>query len=343
MTSHLTATHQNFCVLLTTLAASGVVTHPSMAWSQELPPETSSFEALTPGQQAHLSLLGERIELALEEERYEHALATIAEAEAILPHPNLLLLRASALEGLGQYPLARSAIEDFLALRPEHERAQELKVKLQDLQNRQNSLHGQPNAGSLTIESEPPGAYVEFRDRAGKLKGSTPTVAIPVTRETTFYLLISRTGYVTQERTVEVKPGEHRTLHVTLKQRAPAPDTHMAREASSREARRKESASRGALPWVLWGMGLSGVGGMLVTEHRIQQLESMAPLDSAEQRQLDRARGLFVTSTIVAVAGSIGGTLVWIARAPSEPGLTTSSRESRRQLVLGPGWLSLSF
>ena len=69
MTSHLTATHQNFCVLLTTLAASGVVTHPSMAWSQELPPETSSFEALTPGQQAHLSLLGERIELALEEER----------------------------------------------------------------------------------------------------------------------------------------------------------------------------------------------------------------------------------------------------------------------------------
>lgn len=326
--SRLIASRQNLCVLLTTLLL-GALHCPATSHAQ------STFEELSPAQQQQLSLLGERIQLALEEGRHEHALATIEEAEDILPHPTLLLWRAEALEALGQYDRARATLEDFLARRPDHERAPELKVKLQDLQNRKNSLYRRSDTGSLTIDSTPPGAHVAFRDRDGRLKGSTPTVPIPVTRETTFYLIISRRGYASQERTIEVKPGEHRTLHVTLRQLEPAPDTRVDTTQGA------TPSSRGSLPWVLWGMGLVGVGGMIATQHRIQQFESMRPLDTTEQRQLARARGFFVGSALLAIAGSLGGTIVWIARTPGDPSPTSTA--NLRQARLGPGWLSLHF
>lgn len=307
------------CILICTL------TLCPDARAQDIQQEPS-FEALDALSQQRISELLDLIEGAVALERYDSALSYLDEAQQLFDHPEFWLDRARILEAMGRHQEAAGWIKRFTLVRPDSPRTTTLSrraIALANTPDRPNTISA---AGSLRITSSPQGAKVTFRDQSATLKGSTPTIAIPVTRPKTFIVTVSKPGYLSEERDIAVKPGEARKLDVTLSK---DPDSPLWKPELA-QPQTTHHHSRGAGPWLLWGLGAAGVAGMIVSSQRTAQLDAMAANGENVSRERSRTRGVFIASTTAAFAGVIGGTLLWFARSPEHHAGTTS-------LILSPG------
>ncbi len=294
---------------------------PHLTYAQD-----TTSDTLSPMEQRRLRSLQSQITDALKNKDYTTTLQLIDKAQELTSPHTFLLQRAEALEGLAQYRAAQALYQRHIDLFPDDPQTPALKVKVQDLEHRHNALSPKHTSGSLQITSEPVGAYVSFTNMNGRLKGSTPTVDIPVTRDTTFYLIISKYGYLDEKRTVTVKPGEKRVVHVTL-ERDSSVMTTLPEDTTN-------TYSRGAAPWVLWGVGLAGFTGMLLSYNHLTML-SRNP--DATTRQMNRTRALFAASTVAAIGGTLGGSILWIIRTPKAPTMQGS------RLQFSPTSITLHF
>ncbi len=273
--------------------------------------EEPSFEALDATTQQRLEELLDLITEATEQERYDSALSYLDEAQQLFDHPEFWLDRARILEAQGKYQEAAGWIRRFTQVRPDSPRTTTLSRRAQALANTPDRPPRTSASGSLRITSSPPGAKVSFKDQSALLKGSTPTIAVPVQRPKTFVVQVSKTGYIATEESITVKPGEAKILHVDLERDPDAQQTMTLAELDH-----PAQQGRGAGPWVLWGIGAAGFTGVFLSSRWSQDLNARDARGEPVAQEQRRARNLFALSTVIAFTGTIGGTLMWLLHEP---------------------------
>jgi hypothetical protein len=207
---------------------------------------------------------GELISQALEERnagRFEEAQVLFARAHALFPNARTLRALGMVEFELRHYRASAQYLEQALAAQVRPLDAT-LRTSVLELVAR-----AQVYLGKLALNVEPRDASVELDGAAVALDTAQP-LQVDFGEHT---LEVSAPGYVPEERTVNVRAGETKTLRIRLNATpsAAVADASPAIAPSGSDASPTPASHRGpgALPWVLVGAGgamLAGGGVLLV-------------------------------------------------------------------------------
>lgn len=308
-----------------------LLTFPARAFAQEEPSPTTDeapasegaeedelprIDALTEPQQRELANLIELGETTSARGELEKSLSYFQDAYRLFPHPQLLYRIGSLQDQLERYQEAADNLATFASMMPDapeassaRRRALELRELLQQQARTQNV-----QIGSLRVFSTPPGAQVYLDDTASRLKGSTPTVDIPVSEPRTYKVIVRKEGYLQKEERVEVTPGDRKVVRVSL-ERDPAYAPDLGAQGSTRKKK------RGAAPWVLLGVGAAGattavIAGIDWQRHDMGPNKGDYPNASAFERK-KRSETITYIGAGVAVVGLAGATVLFLTRSPA--------------------------
>lgn len=143
---------------------------------------------------------------ALEEGRYEEAIAAYDKAAAIEPHAVLAYNRGRALQGLGRYGAALDAIELF-----QRSAAPELLARVQHLDTLLKELRD--HVAELQLDCPVSGARVSF---GTELLGTTPLPGTVRVNAGSSKLRVQAQGYAPYEVTLDLSGGALRRVRVEL-------------------------------------------------------------------------------------------------------------------------------
>lgn len=282
---------------------------------------------------------GELISQALEERnagRFEEAHVLFLRAHALYPNARTLRALGMVEFELRHYRASVQYLDQSLTstIRPLDAA---LRTSVLELVAR-----AQVYLGTLALSVEPQDASVE-------IDGAEVTIdpAHPLSVDFGAHTLeISAPGYARDSRTVNVRAGETKTLHIHLTTEAnagAAPDASPATAPSELPARPSPSASDsgpGAMPWVLVGVGGAMIAGgavlLVFAQNDIHDVEHPPP-NTQWSKNADAYDASPIKSGIgfaLLGVGAVGVTagLIWALGG----GHDEHARAGRVQLALGP-------
>ena len=145
----------------------------------------------------------ERANALWRQQRYEQALELYNQAYAVQPHPDLLYRIAQANEKLGRTSMAASLYDDYLDEAPENPYAERIREHAETLRGAEDA-----SIGTLLVRTRPAGATLLIDNRPTTAEGAvTPVITSVSVGEHT--ISVSLQGYISQQHTISVSPGEH--------------------------------------------------------------------------------------------------------------------------------------
>jgi tetratricopeptide (TPR) repeat protein len=143
--------------------------------------------------------------------RFAAALARFSAAQKLLPHPQTLFNIARCRENLGRLDKALESYQAALKLTKDSTRRADISARIKRLAVR---------PGRLFVTSTPPGARVSVDQLARATRGARLTPAVLKLAPGPHLLVLRKEGYGAQLQRVVVKPGDDRTLKLTLQRLA---------------------------------------------------------------------------------------------------------------------------
>lgn len=140
---------------------------------------------------------------------YEAALSAFEQANAIKPHPVMLLNIGQVYEAMGRLPDAVNYYKQFVAANPGQAKADAVKQRVQTILSTMKA-----GWGVVQVETTPPGAEIRLATPDERPRGISPTrVALPAGEHN---LIITAEGYNQEIRPVQVGARLVTPLEVTL-------------------------------------------------------------------------------------------------------------------------------
>lgn len=262
--------------------------------------EPPSVEELSEAQQRELASLIDLAEANVKRDENEKALVYFEEAYALFPHPQLLYRTAELHALLEQNEAAIADYKTFLKEMPDAPEAPAARRRSLELEEkvRQQRIAAERAGTSLRVLSSPPGARVFLNDTASRIKGSTPTVELPIAQPGTYTIIVQMEGYLELRDEVEIKAGDQVSKNYTLKRDPNAP------VLKSGAAKRRGPRPG---PLIMLGVGTVGLAGAATFGVlRSQDTE----LTREEFKRYDT---LMYVSGGVALVGFGGALALWLA------------------------------
>lgn len=277
------------------------------AWGAPAAAESSSAEAQVESRRSDAKRRYQRGVEQYRAGRYADAVVAFLEADRLAPSPALSFNIARAYERLDDTSGALRWYRDYLRRNPHAKNAPEVKARVAALAARL----AQTGVQQLSVLSMPDGATVLVDGRA---IGVTPfTGDLPPGPH---LVQLNREGYRDARSEVVLAPSTPSELNVTLEPRLQSKATRTQHEPDRVNGEDRPFGRRfGALPWVIAGTGVAGLGGAVGFElaRRSEekaargadsQLEYKKHLDDSLTQQT-RARVLVGVGAGLLVTGSV--------------------------------------
>lgn len=278
------------------------------AWGAPAAAESSSTEAHVEARRSDAKRRYQRGVEQYRAGRYAEAVVAFLEADRLAPSPALSFNIARAYERLDDTSGALRWYRDYLRRNPHAKNAPEVKARVASLAARL----AQTGVQQLSVLSMPDGATVLVDGRA---IGVTPfTGDLPPGPH---LVLLNREGYRDARSEIVLAPGTPSELNVTLEPQLPSKAARGQREPERGDDDVDRPLGRrfGALPWVIAGTGVAGLGGAVGFElarrseekaarRAGSQLEYKEHLDDSLTQQT-RARVLVGVGAGLLVTGSV--------------------------------------